>query len=123
MTTGRDDNRDGVINDRPFGVSRNSLRGDGFWNIQQIRLMRQFGFGTRGQAPRNAAQQGGGNRGGGGNFNNNSRYSVETFVNAQNPLNRVIPQGYSGNQSSSFFGLATRVQQARRVNFGMSLRF
>jgi hypothetical protein len=35
----------------------------------------------------------------------------------------VIPQGYSGNQSSSFFGLATRVQQARRVNFGMSLRF
>jgi hypothetical protein len=124
ITTGRDDNRDGVINDRPAGVTRNSGRGEGFWNIQQIRLMRQFGFGSRNTGPNNAAQQGGGNRGGGGgNFNNNARYSVEVFVNAQNPLNRVIPQGYSGNLSSSFFGQPTRVQQARRVNFGMSLRF
>lgn len=127
MTTGRDDNGDGVINDRPVGVSRNSLRGDGFWNVQSLRINKQFGFGTRaGATPRNAAQGpgGGGNRGGGGgNFNNNSRYSVEVFVNATNPLNRVIQTGYSGNQSSSFFGQATRVQNPRRVNLGMSLRF
>lgn len=125
MTTGRDDNGDGVINDRPAGVSRNSLRGEGYWNIGQFRLMRQIAFGSRGQtAPRNA-QQGGGNRGGGGGFNNNSnaRYSVELFLNAQNPLNRVINTGYSGNLSSPSFGLPTNVQQARRVNFGMSLRF
>jgi hypothetical protein len=126
ITTGVDSNRDGVLNDRPDSVTRNSGRGEGYWNVQQLRLMRQFGFGTRNQAaPRNAQQQGGGNRGGNtGGFNQNARYSVEMFVNAQNPLNRVIPTGYSGNLSvPSTFGLPTNVQQARRVNFGMSLRF
>ena len=137
LTTGRDDNLDGVVNDRPADVTRNSLRGDGYWNIQSLRLTRQIGFGgvrggnTGGQragggggAALNAAQgPGGGNRGGGGGNFENQRYSVELFLNAQNPLNRVIPQNYSGNQLSPFFGLATGVQQARRVNFGMSLRF
>jgi hypothetical protein len=146
LTTGRDDNADGVINDRPIGVSRNSLRGDGYWNIQNLRLSRQIGFGgARGGAATGGgragaggggggqtlnAQQGpggpgGGNRGpggGGANFDN-QRYSVELFVNAQNPLNRVIPQQYSGNLLSQFFGLPTSVQNARRVNFGLALRF
>lgn len=124
MTTGRDDNGDGVINDRPFGVTRNSLRGEGYWNISQLRIMRQIAFGSRGQATPNNQQRGGG--GGGGNFNNNNnnaRYSVELFLNAQNPLNRVIRTGYSGNLSSPAFGTPTNVQQARRVNMGMSLRF
>jgi hypothetical protein len=126
ITTGVDTNRDGVLNDRPDGVTRNAGRGEGYWNVQQLRLMRQFSFGSRGQAAPRNQQQGGGNRGGGnaGNFNQNARYSVEMFVNAQNPLNRVIPTGYSGNLSvPSTFGLPTNVQQARRVNFGMSLRF
>lgn len=124
-TTGFDNNGDGVINDRRPGVTRNSLRGEGYWNVGQLRLMKQIGFGTRGQAAPRNAQQGGGNRGnaGGGNFNNNSRYAVELFVQAQNPLNRVIKTGYSGNLSSPSFGLPLSVQQARRVNFGMSLRF
>jgi hypothetical protein len=135
MTTGRDDNGDGVINDRPIGVTRNSLRGDGYWNIQQLRLTKQFGFGgARGGGGQRASNQvlnalqgpggGGGNRGGGGNADaGNQRYGVDLFVNAQNPLNRVIETGYSGNILSPFFGRTTGVQQARRVNFGMSLRF
>jgi hypothetical protein len=131
LTTGLDSNNDGVINDRPEGESRNALRGDGFWNIQSLRLSRQIGFGGArgggGQQALNAQQGpgGGGARGPGGggpNFNN-QRYSVEIFVNAQNPLNRVIPQQYSGNQLSQFFGLPTSVQNARRMNFGMALRF
>lgn len=144
-TTGYDDNRDGVVNDRPLGVTRNSRRGDSYWNIQSLRLSRQIGFGgTRGGAATGGraggggggqqtlnAQQGpggGGNRGpgggGGANFNNNQRYSVEIFVNAQNPLNRVIPQAYGGNEASrQFFGLPTTVQNARRMNFGLALRF
>jgi hypothetical protein len=139
LTTGLDTNGDGVVNDRPIGVGRNSLRGDGYWNIQNLRLSRQIGFGGvrgaggqraggggGGQQTLNAAQGpggGGGNRGGGPGGFDNQRYSVEVFVNAQNPLNRVIPVGYSGNLLSPFFGLTTGVQQARRVNFGMALRF
>jgi hypothetical protein len=130
ITTGRDDNNDGVINDRPAGVGRNSARGEGYWNLSSMRITRQIGFGPRpggagGGRPLNAAAQGprGGGNAGGFN-NNNSRYSVEFFINAQNPLNRVIPVAYGGNQSSSqFFQKVTAVQNARRVNLGLSLRF
>jgi hypothetical protein len=128
ITTGRDDNNDGVINDRPAGMGRNSARGEGYWNLSNLRITRQIGFGsrggsTRGGRPLNAAAQG--PRGGGnpGGFNDNSRYSVEFFINAQNPLNRVIPQAYSGVLGSKYFGTPTLVQNARRVNLGLSLRF
>jgi len=53
----------------------------------------------------------------------NSRYSVEFFINAQNPLNRVIPLAYGGVLGSRYFGTPTLVQNARRVNLGLSLRF
>jgi hypothetical protein len=109
MTTGRDDNLDGVVNDRPAGIGRNSLRGEAFWNISSLRFSRQLTLG--------------GARGDGSGGAVRSRYSVEVFVNASNPLNRVIPQAYSGNVLSPFFQRATRVQQARRVDFGLGFRF
>jgi hypothetical protein len=157
LTTGRDDNFDGVVNDRPAGASRNSLRGDGYWTINQLRLSRSIGFGgPRGgnvggggragntgpqggqqiagnqQAGALFAQQGGGPGGGGrgpggggffGGGPENQRYNIELFLNASNPLNRVIPQSYSGNLLSDFFGRAINVQQARRVDLGMAFRF
>jgi hypothetical protein len=156
-TTGLDNNRDGVINDRPEGVTRNSLRGDATWDIPQLSLSKTFGFGGPrtdggntgggnfpgggggggGFRPNNAAQQGGGTQGGGGfqgggfqgrgnrgNQNtSNSRYSVEFSIQAQNPLNRVIRSGYTGNERSPYFLTATSVGQARRVSFNTSFRF
>ena len=44
ITTGRDDNRDGVSNDRPAGVGRNSARAAARYDIN-LRLSRGFGFG------------------------------------------------------------------------------
>jgi outer membrane receptor for ferrienterochelin and colicin len=156
LTTGIDDNRDGVVNDRPAGVARNSLRGDGFWTVSSMRVSKNFSFGpprTAGGGPGGRfgggpqgspqaaaqsqqpgalfAQRGGGGAGGRGGFGGrgggpneaNSRYSVEIFLNASNPLNRVIPQGYSGNILSPFFGRTTSVQSARRVDFGMAFRW
>lgn len=58
ITTGRDDNHDGVTNDRPVGVGRNSARGDGRVELS-FRLSRGFGFGT-------ATGGGPGGRGGAG---------------------------------------------------------
>ena len=46
ITTGFDDNRDTVSNDRPAGVGRNSARGDGRWDVG-ARLSWAFGFGQR----------------------------------------------------------------------------
>lgn len=162
LTTGRDDNLDGVVNDRPAGVSRNSLRGDPYWTISSLRLSKQIGFGgLRGEGGgpgpggfggpgmpggpgggpggfdpggggpppgvQNALQGGGRGGGGGGGrsggFGSNTRYTMEIFVNASNPLNRVIPQAYSGNLLSPFFGQATSVQQARRVDVGVRFQF
>jgi hypothetical protein len=147
LTTGRDDNRNGVINDRPFGVSRNSLRGDATWNITQFTLNKSIGFGPSRTNPNTQGggqqggnrpqgnfqggqgfQGGGGFRGGGrggGNFGNasNSRFQVQLSLRAQNPLNRTIPQGWTGNMLSRYFMTATGVQNARRIEFETSFRF
>jgi hypothetical protein len=46
MLTGRDDNADGIFNDRPSGVGRNTLRGDMQANINLL-MGYQFAFGRR----------------------------------------------------------------------------
>jgi hypothetical protein len=135
-TTGFDDNDDGVFNDRPFGVTRNSLRGKPTWTLN-MNLSRRFALGglrTPG-TPANAVGgalfqrgggggfggPGGGNRGGG---NNNARYAVEIFANASNILNHVTYTGYSGNESSTrFFRQPTSVGQARDINVGLRFNF
>jgi hypothetical protein len=145
-TTGFDDNNDGAFNDRPTGVTRNSLRGDWTWGLN-LNVNKRINLGrlptaTPGRAQGNAlnfAQQGGGGfggaQGGGGNQggfggnrggnqgNNNSRYSMELFAQASNVLNHVSPQGYTGNMSSRFFGQATGVSQARDLNVGVRFNF
>ena len=144
MTTGFDDNNDGAFNDRPAGVTRNSLRGDWTWSFnlnvtKRVNLGPLPTQGTPGRAQGNGvnfAQQGGGgfagggqggqggfggNRGGGNQ--GNSRYSMEIFARANNVLNHVSPQGYTGNLSSRFFGLATGVSDARDVNVGIRFNF
>jgi hypothetical protein len=134
LTTGLDDNKDGVVNDRPVGVSRNSLRGESTWDVPQLALSKVFGFGgsrtdggTGGFRASNAAQQRGGgwngNRGSRESGSRTTRYEVEFTVQAQNPLNRVIHSGYTGNLRSPFFGTATSVNNARRVSFNTSFRF
>jgi hypothetical protein len=72
--------------------------------------------------------QGGGGQGGfggrGGNQgNNNSRFSMELFAQAQNVLNHVRRTGYTGNLSSPFFGQPTSVGAPREVNVGLRFNF
>ncbi|HEY6360880.1 MAG TPA: carboxypeptidase-like regulatory domain-containing protein [Vicinamibacterales bacterium] len=150
LTTGRDDNADGVSNDRPAGVGRNSERGAGRWELN-ARISRTFGFGGRrgGQAgggaggrsggpvimqgpgpggapPGAGGQQIVGGPGGGPGFGGdgaNQRFSVEFYVQAFNVLNRINFVNFSGNLQSPFFGLPTSAAQARRVEVGMQFRF
>jgi Carboxypeptidase regulatory-like domain len=62
ITTGRDDNGDGVANDRPVGVGRNTERGASTWTMN-VNVNKQFAIG----GPR-GGQAGTGGRGGGGGF-------------------------------------------------------
>jgi hypothetical protein len=141
-TTGRDDNDDGVFNDRPLidgvRVTRNSLRGDMTWNLN-MNVSKRFNLGgLRTPAQPGRAQQGGalfqrgggggggqgfGGPGGRGGNNNNSRFGVELFAQAQNILNHVTKTGYTGNMSSPFFGTATGVNGGRDINIGLRFQF
>jgi hypothetical protein len=142
ITTGSDDNRDGVSNDRPAGVSRNTERSASRWETN-LRITRIFGFG----GPRSV--EGGGGPGGGGGFpqggfggggrggpgggrpgggggggnNKDQRFSVELYAQASNLLNRVNYGNFSGNLRSSFFGRPTSAGPARRVEVGLNFRF
>jgi hypothetical protein len=145
ITTGSDDNLDGVVNDRPEGVGRNSARGSVRFDMS-LRLSRNFSFGPprgggqggnaggrSGNTGGAASQRGqgggpggpGGPGGGGGNpfANGNGRFSTEVWISANNLFNRVNYVNYVGNLQSPFFGRATSAAQARRIEVGMNFRF
>jgi hypothetical protein len=111
ITTGRDDNHDLVINDRPLDASgrtigRNSARGAARWGDLSMRLGRAFAFGRR--SADNGTPPG---------------RNVEFFAQGDNVLNRVNFTNYAGTMTSRLFGQPTAASQARRVQVGMQLRF
>jgi hypothetical protein len=100
LITGRDENGDGIANDRPSGVPRNTLEGPG-WLRLDVRFSKEFGLsGRNGDGPRLAAT-----------------------VDAFNVLNRVNYAGYVGNLSSPFFGLPVSARPARRLQLGLRFSF
>jgi len=135
ITTGFDDNHDGVLNDRPYGVGRNTARGAATWNMN-LRVSKVIALGgataagpAGGGAPRGGGrpgvseQRGPGAGGGNGGGALGSRYSLELFVSADNLMNAVNYTAYSGNMLSKFFMEPTAAQAARRIQVGMGFRF
>jgi hypothetical protein len=143
VTAGRDVNGDGVSNDRPGGVGRNSERGAARWELN-TRVTRAVSFGgpragrQGGRGAQVAPGQGGGvgpgpggrGRGGPGGpadgaLGNaaNQRFTVEFYVQAFNLLNHTNYVNFSGNQLSPFFGQPTSAAQPRRLEVGMQFRF
>jgi hypothetical protein len=134
ITTGFDDNRDSIVNDRPAGVTRNSARGAGRVDLS-TRLSWGFGFGKVRE-----------NNGGGGGpqvrilrgDSNASdmlgsmpappgsapkRFRTEFFIQASNLLNHANQVGFSGVQTSPFFSQATAALPGRRIESGMRFSF
>ena len=130
ITTGRDDNGDGLFTDRPAGVSRNSARG-----AMQIdlggRISYAWGFG----APRQQGGPGGttvmvmvGGGGGGlapgfGGGAENKRYRLEVYLSGQNLLNRVNYTAYSFVLTSPFYADPIAAAQPRKLQVGMRFGF
>jgi hypothetical protein len=128
VTTGFDDNRDTVINDRPAGVGRNSARGAPRWEIgsrfswgkdfgpeqqptggPQVRLVR-IGGGD-GAAPPSIGMGG------------TKKYHLEFYAQAFNLLNHTNLGVFNGVVVSPFFGHATSAQPPRRLEVGMRMNF
>jgi hypothetical protein len=128
ITTGFDDNGDTVINDRPFGVGRNSARGAARWEIGS-RLSWGVDFGPE-------QQQTGGPQvrmvrvGGGDGAAPPSlpgmatkKYRLEFYAQAFNLLNHANLGTFSGVMTSPFFGHATSAQSPRRFELGLRMNF
>ena len=132
ITTGLDNNRDGVFNDRPAGVGRNSSLTPGQWDLG-ARLSYSIGFGQRPQGAGGGGQQvmvqiggpGGGMPAGGMSVSgaDNKRYHVEFYAAAQNVTNHSNYIGYSGVMTSPFFGKPTTVMNPRKVEVGTRFAF
>jgi hypothetical protein len=105
ITTGVDDNQDGILNDRPAGVAPRSLRG-----ARQAMLNVRATYALVATAPGAAAARG-------------RPYRVSLTANIVNLTNRANYSGYSGNMASPDFEAPTLVVNPRRVEFGMTLGF
>ena len=123
LLTGRDDNGDGVFNDRPLGVGRNTLRASARAELNLF-LAYQFAFGNMAPLP-----PGIGVFGGGGSMQVRSvdqgtkRVRLQIFVQAQNLTNQANYLGYSGVMTSPFFAKPTTVGNMRKIDGGIGINF
>jgi len=101
ITTGKDDNRDGMPLDRPAGVPRNTGHGPGYIGID-LRWFREFRL--QPSAKENSP-------------------SLTLSVDAFNLPNRVNHQNFLGALTSPFFGKPVAAQPPRRVQLGIRLQF
>ena len=118
LRTGKDDNRDTNTNDRPAGVPRNSLTGPGSFTMSM-----DLSKSVQLRSDRVEIAEGGttGPVAGGGYYGQRTGLRMTISVRAQNLLNNVNFQSFSGVMTSPFFGKPTRARDARSLNG--SLRF
>jgi hypothetical protein len=123
LLTGTDSNGDGIFNDRPVGVGRNTLRADGQTTVNTY-IAYQFAFGRTAPLPPGIGVFGGGGATQVRTFDQgNARYRLQVFVQAQNLANQANYLGYSGTLTSPFFGRPTTVSGMRKIDVGFSLNF
>ena len=123
MLTGRDDNSDGIFNDRPVGVERNTLRAAGQATVN-MGMAYQFAFGKTAPLPPGIGVFGNGGAAQVRTFDQgNARYRLQVYVQAQNLTNEANYLGYSGTLTSPFFGKPTTVRGMRKIDVGINLNF
>jgi hypothetical protein len=123
LLSGRDNNGDGIFNDRPLAVGRNTQRASGQTTIN-VMAGYVFTFGHMAPLP-----PGIGVFGGGGATQvrtvdqGTARYRLQVFVQAQNLTNESNYVGYGGTLTSPFFGRPTAVSGMRKIDVGIGLSF
>jgi hypothetical protein len=130
LTTGTDDNRDAIFNDRPAGVPRNSLRGAFTtqtdlrvsWTLPPARPNGAVNF-QRGPGGGGGPRGPGGPGGPGGRNNNQPQRRFEMYLFVTNVFNRVNRSSYVGVQTSPFFLQPTSAQAPRRMELGWRYSF
>jgi len=100
VTTGSDNNGDGVVNDRPANVPRNSMHGPGLINLD-MNVSHDFALSKSREHAKNLS------------------VSLSSF----NVLNHVNDVTYIGVITSPFFGHAVAAQPPRRMQINLQFKF
>src|SRR5579863_4490708 len=100
ITTGADDNHDGIINDRPTGIGRNTMYGPGTINLD-LSLSHDFPLSKRKKENR----------------------SLSVALNSFNALNHPNYLTYIGTISSPLFGQPVAAQPPRRMQLDVQFKF
>jgi hypothetical protein len=123
LLTGHDDNGNGVFNDRPIGVGRNTLRTKGQATLNLFTAY-QFQFGRTAPLPPGIGVFGGGGTAAVRSFDQGTaKYRLQLFVSMRNLTNAANYVGYSGTLTSPFFGKPTAVREMRKIEIGFGLNF
>ena len=121
ITSGFDTNNDSIYNDRPAGVGRNSARTSSQATVSGT-LSYSIALGPPAGERDAVRRQGGGDRGDRAAAAP-GRYRLVFLLSVNNLVNRPNFSGFSGIQTSPFFLTPTSVQNPRKVDLGISLRF
>jgi hypothetical protein len=110
ITTGKDDNQDGVINDRPAGVPKNNVWGPHYFDVSfNFSKAVQLGRGPGPAGDRNApAPQG---------------PQMNVFANLNNAFNMTHPGTPSGVMTSPFFMKSFNATNPRTIEVGTRFQF
>jgi hypothetical protein len=102
VTTGKDDNKDGVINDRPAGVPKNTEVGPHYFDVS-------FNFSKAFELDRSGVGASG--------------PQMNVFANLNNAFNMTHPGTPSGVMTSPFFGRSFNATSPRTIEVGMRFQF
>ena len=100
ITTGGDDNHDGILNDRPAGVPRNSMAGPGLIDLD-LSVSHDFRL-SKGKKEAKV---------------------ISVALNSFNLLNHPNYVAYVGTVSSPLFGRPVAAQPPRRMQFDVQFKF
>jgi hypothetical protein len=100
VTTGSDNNGDGVVNDRPAGVPRNSLHGPGVIDLD-LNASHDFALSKDPEHPK----------------------TLTVSLNSFNVLNHANDATFIGVITSPFFGRAVAAQPPRRMQLNLQFKF
>jgi hypothetical protein len=100
IVTGNDDNHDGVLNDRPVGIGRNTMPGPGTLNLD-MNVAHDFPLSKE---KKNAKV-------------------ISVSLNSFNVLNHPNYVTYIGTQSSPLFGMPAAAQPPRRMQLDVQFKF
>jgi hypothetical protein len=100
ITTGADNNHDGIINDRPLGVARNTMPGPGLINLD-LNLSHDFALSKKKKESKVLA----------------------VTLNSFNILNHPNYVTYIGTITSPLFGLPAAAQPPRRMQLDLQFKF